>query len=483
MRADAVHRDLDDVLGDLSRLEPDYQPAAAYAIAVPLLRRLDPAGQAVAGAELLRSCLGVEAEQLRRWLAESDGDGENTGRSVALVGAATIRPERTTYVWAGRIVAADLNLLVGAPGVGKGTITAHVCARLTRGDLGGEMHGTPAAVVIASAEDHPGRVIVPRLLAAGADLALVHIVRVSVDGIEDGLTLPDDVPALAARVEGIGAALVIVDPIAAHLSGGVDSHRDASIRRALAPLARMAHETGAAVVGVAHTNKAQGTDWVRRIGGSVGLGAAARNVLLAADDPDGDDRLLVHAKSNTGALAQTLRYRIEGRDIEHAGEAIDTCGVAWRGVADGVTAADVLADREPSERGATDEAAAWLKEYLRERGGEAPARECMRDASRDLATPKRTLQSARRQAGIETAKSGGPGSPWLWRLPNDDAKGASPSETRNVSALAPYEESVHSSHSDEPIRRRDAKAPSAKETTPLAPLAGEDRDDDPWGDA
>ena len=58
---------------------------------------------------------------------------------------------------------------------------------------------------------------------------------------------------------------------------------------------------------------------MRRVGGSVGLGAAARNVLIAGDDPEDDDRLLVHCKSNTGQLAPALRYRIEGHEIEPMG--------------------------------------------------------------------------------------------------------------------------------------------------------------------
>ena len=44
----------------------------------------------------------------------------------------------------------------------------------------------------------------PRLLAAGADMSRVYIVRVTVNGTEDGLTLPDDVPELAAHIELVG---------------------------------------------------------------------------------------------------------------------------------------------------------------------------------------------------------------------------------------------------------------------------------------
>ena len=345
----------------------DPATAAAHAlhVGVPALAALDPARRAVWSGELLKAARGLEAEELRAGLAEWDRKhprpGNNGGRIVELVPYSTIEPCRATFAWKGRIVAADLNLLAGPPGVGKSTAALHLAACLTRGALDGDFKGKPVDVIVASAEDNPAFAIAPRLLAAGANMARVYDVRVKLqkDDTEDGLTLPDDVAELTAQVEAVDAALVIVDPITAHLASGVDSHKDASIRQALAPLSRMAHETGAAVLGIAHLNKAAGGDWVRRVGGSVGLGAAARNVLIAADDPDGDDRLIVHAKSNTGALAPTLRYRIEGRKIEHSGETIDIGGVAWLGEAEGVTATDVLADREEG-KAANDAAAAAL---------------------------------------------------------------------------------------------------------------------------
>ena len=80
--------------------------------------------------------------------------------------------------------------------------------------------------------------IVPRLLAAGADVSRVHIVRVTDDECEVCMTLPDDVPSLVELIKGVDAALLIIDPVMAHLSGKVDSHRDASLRRALAPRRR-----------------------------------------------------------------------------------------------------------------------------------------------------------------------------------------------------------------------------------------------------
>ena len=107
-----------------------------------------------------------------------------------------------------------------------------------------------------------------------------------------------------------GAKLIILDPVVGHLSGNIDSHKDHSVRRALAPLARLAEDTGAAILGIGHLNKSPSTDVLTRIGGSVAFGAAARSVLLLGEDPKAPEgspeRLLVHAKSNLGPLALPL---------------------------------------------------------------------------------------------------------------------------------------------------------------------------------
>ena len=39
---------------------------------------------------------------------------------------------------------------------------------------------------------------------------------------------------------------------------------------------------------------------------------------VGEDGPDGEDRVLAHAKSNSGALAPSLRYRIEGMRLSTA---------------------------------------------------------------------------------------------------------------------------------------------------------------------
>jgi hypothetical protein len=185
-----------------------------------------------------------------------------------------------------------------------------------------------------------------------------------------GLTLPEDVEELERAVREHQAALLGVDPLMAHIGGHVDTHRDHHIRRALAPLARLAEETTCAVLGVAHTNKAPTTDLFAKIGASIGLTGAARSVLLVASDPeqeeqDGPSRVVVNGKNNLEPLAPTMRFRVEDRTVSSESEdAIRTSGIAWCGEAVGVGVRDVLAPDASDERSRLQEAVEFLRAEL-----------------------------------------------------------------------------------------------------------------------
>ena len=77
------------------------------------------------------------------------------------------------WLWTDRLALGTLALLAGREGLGKSILAYTVAAMITRGMLPGEHIGTPRAVLIAAIEDSWSRTIVPRLIAADADLDLV----------------------------------------------------------------------------------------------------------------------------------------------------------------------------------------------------------------------------------------------------------------------------------------------------------------------
>src|SRR5690348_6360898 len=119
--------------------------------------------------------------------------------------------------------------------------------------------------------------------------------------------LPTDIPLLADAAKREGAALIVIDPIQAHFAEEINPNVDASVRQATRPLARMAQQTGCAVVLVTHDRKSREGSLLDRIAASRGLTGAARSVLLFGKrklsesvDPwtEADLRYAAHIKAN-----------------------------------------------------------------------------------------------------------------------------------------------------------------------------------------
>jgi RecA-family ATPase len=338
---------------------------------------------------------------------------------VVLTAASQITPEQLRWLWDRRVALRGLSLIAGEPGLGKSTLTVEVTADVTHGRLEGDLYGEPRDVLIATAEDHFASVVWGRLTAAGADMDRVH--RVHVDGPdgEELLTLPDDVAQVERRCEELAAegrpvALVAVDPVTAFIGGGVDTHRDAAVRRVLAPLAGLAERQQLAVVGVAHLNKDTAGKLLSRVGGSVAFGAAPRSVLAFArhpDDPDGEQgsrRVIVQAKSNHGRFAPSLAAKIEARVIPEVGE---VSRLVIEGECD-VSSDDLGA--QGGEHHERDAAADWLADELAD-GGWVGSRQIKASAKAE-GHSERTIQRAKLRLGVEDRREGYPAVS-EWRLP------------------------------------------------------------------
>ena len=338
------------------------------------------------------------------------------GRRITLTTASAVEPEAVRWAWDERLPLGALSLIAGQPGLGKSTTTIHLAARLSRGELEGALYGKPCDVLFVTLEDHIASVVRPRLEVAGADLGRVHFLDVREEGQDGLLTLPDDLRAIEGAAERLQARLLVIDPIVATLGSSTDSHKDQSVRRALAPLAQYAERSDVAVVGVMHMTKAEADGLLNRVSGSVAFGGAARSVFAFARDPDDPDgeagygRLLVHAKTNWGRYARTLQCRIDTGVIETRSGASEQSLLTVLGECD-VTGADLSQKAEPGE---LDDATEFLEEHLSD-GGWHPKREVKKlaDAQR-LAW--RTVQRAAQRLGVDYEKQGFPAVS-MWRLP------------------------------------------------------------------
>ena len=309
-----------------------------------------------------------------------------------------------------------VTLLAGRQGLGKSALLANLTADLTRGRLPGELRGKPRTVLLASYEDHYASTIVPRLIAADADLNFAAGLELIDDGKPDLISLPADLEAIAAEAELYKAKVLLIDPLMAALSGRVDSHRDQDVRRALAPLAQLAADADIAIVAVLHLRKGAANEALDRVSGSVAFTAAARSVLAfgeaSDDDQEGTGRVLAHAKSNLGALAPSLLYGVEGATVNHGDLEIPTARLVCEGECD-VRAGELLSPPAGEDRTEVEIAMDWLADHLGD--GEWHETSTIRDEAKAADIAPRTLQRAMARLGIEAKRDGFP-SRGYWRL-------------------------------------------------------------------
>ena len=382
-------------------------------------------------------------------LPEPIQETEEHPTGIVLLRAADVEPIKPSFAWDLRIPLGSVSLLAGQPGLGKTLLATELVARLSHGQLAGGLMGRPVDVLYLSAEDSPSHTLVPRLTAAGADLERVTFLTIRDAVGERGLALPDDIDKLADAIRCADARMVVIDPVVAHLATGLDSHRDHSIRRALAPLAALADESAVAIVGVVHLNKSASSDLFGRIGGSIGLTAAARSVLVMGADPDAGadstERVVAHGKSNLSALAPAVRVRIESRIVHGAEEPIETAGIAWLGEAPNMHVSDLLGalGEDRAELSPRREAEMFLRELLAD--GAVPSavvKKAAGEAGIALASLRRAKTAIRAKAR-KVGMPGGGDEHWEWSLPEAAHQTAEGAEGAQFAALSLFGNSEH----------------------------------------
>ena len=337
---------------------------------------------------------------------------------------ADVEPQRVEWLWPGRLPAGKLVVIDGDPSAGKSTLTLDMAARVSTGRPWPDGAPCPIGdVLLLSAEDGLADTIRPRLDAAGANVARVHALTEVTRYDDDGRphqsppTLPNDLPVIADAIAAHGVRLVIIDVLMAYLARGVDSHRDQDVRGVLHRLAAIADQTGATVVLIRHMSKAGGASPLYRGGGSIGIIGAARAGFLVARDPDdetGQRRIFAVIKSNLAVEPPSLAYRLVS-DPDHG-----CARVEWEDTPTDHTAADLLrAERDDDgQRSEADEALEFIRGYLLDAGGSAPARDVLK-AGHAAGFAESVLKKARARkgSGVATARQGfGPGATWVWTI-------------------------------------------------------------------
>ena len=335
----------------------------------------------------------------------------HAGRHLVATLASEVTPRRVRWLWDGRIPLGGLCLCAGREGIGKSTVAIELAARVTRGELEGEHHGTPRNVIIVSTEDERETTIIPRLIAAGADLGRVIFIDAVHDGLADRLVLPLDHALLAAKIAEHEVALVILDAATSVIDARLNGDRDREMRQGLEAIAaNVAAPTGCAVLGIVHFGKRESSDTGKLILGSIAWSQVARSVLAVAVDPETDELVITPTKHNLAEEESSIACRIEPEIVQVSDGAAKVGRVRWTGR----TARDArdLLGPEPGKAG---QCAKWLRDLVLAEGGSVAAGMVHELAAR-IGYSESTVGRARKALGLDTDK-GADG--WVWTWPTD----------------------------------------------------------------
>jgi putative DNA primase/helicase len=292
------------------------------------------------------------------------------GKTSALVSLATVRPEATDWLWHHRIPRGAQTISTGWPGVGKSQQQCDTVAHTSTGTPWPDGSPCPCGdTIMLTCEDSYAKTVVPRLLAAGANLKRVHalqIIRIDAQ-TKRAFLLTEDLDELERHLRSLPeAVLVTIDPITGFLgSGKINSNSVTDIRGALAPLSDLAERRNIAIHTVTHPPKTT-TSAMNAFIGSQAFVAASRMAYLTTEEVDEEGKptgrfLMAMVRSSLGPKLPTLAYRLAQRQVgkDHRdGRIIIGSHVFWEdGVVD-ISASAALAAAAGSAKGGSNDSSA-----------------------------------------------------------------------------------------------------------------------------
>jgi hypothetical protein len=336
-------------------------------------------------------------------------------RKLKLTPASAIKPKPVHWLWQDRMAVGTLALLAGREGIGKSTLAYTLVADITKGTLTGYYEREPHSVIIVATEDSWEFTIVPRLMAAKADLTKVFRVEPT-DPDEYGISLPRDIEELSIITKESKTTLILLDPLMSRVDSKLDTHKDSEVRQALEPLVKMANESGAAVLGLIHVNKSGSTDPLSTLMGSRAFSAVARAVLYVVEDPENREiKVMGQPKNNLGRSdLSDLAYSLHQVNVgEWENEIITSVSLKWeKEKPSGSHRA--MVNPKTTHKSKADSASDWLENYL-DVHGKSPSKQ-VKEAAESEGFNARILQRAFSDLAGVVSKEGFPAVSY-WELP------------------------------------------------------------------
>jgi putative DNA primase/helicase len=313
------------------------------------------------------------------------------------------------------------------PGIGKSTIQCEMaaCASTGRDWPDGTKSAEPINVIMVTAEDSLDHTVVPRLIAAGADLDRIAFIRATkVDGKERSFLISDDLQELEKAIREKNAGLVTIDPITA-FQGRINSNSPTDVRGQLGPLKRLAECTNAAFSTITHPPKSAGERPLDQFIGSQSYIAAVRIGHLCIPEVrwNEDDRVttgrvfFTNPKNNLHEMMTTLVYRVEPVDIRHKRILVRVSRIRWDNEPAHLTADQAIASTKAPPR------TAKVDDFLQKLLADGPMSNTeVMAAARDNGFTEGQIKRAKERLKIASKKDGLQGG-WKWSLPEDERRG------------------------------------------------------------
>ena len=232
-----------------------------------------------------------------------------------LISGGELTYEPTQWVWPGRLARGKLTVIGGAPGSGKTTLAMELISCVTTGTDWPCREGVaPRGSVLLIAPASDPDTFVPRLNAAGTNLARLHTIRTVKEGTRSRrFNLDKDIASLDPLIKGIkDLQMIVIDAV------DVPSGRDRGAARAAGArfdaLAELAQRHNVAVLAIAHP---VGADYLSRKPlsfGALPLTAVRAAFLIEADPARADHRRLLQVKNEIARDPGTLSFCITERE-------------------------------------------------------------------------------------------------------------------------------------------------------------------------
>ncbi|MGB3303731.1 MAG: AAA family ATPase [Gordonia sp. (in: high G+C Gram-positive bacteria)] len=354
----------------------------------------------------------------------------HTGRRLRVTLGSAVNPKRIEWWEPYWIALGALTLLAGREGLGKSTIAVHWAARETRAGR---------YVIYFHSEDSREHTVVPRLLAAGADLNFVIFIDVQTEYTENGtVILPYDLEALDQLILEYMVTFIVLDAATSAMSSTLSGKDDRQVRQYLEPLSQLAARHNIVILGLVHFGKRDGADSGKLILGSIAWSQVARSVLSVALDPDSGKLVVTNTKGNLAPRTRSVEAHIVSTAVVIDGEQTEIGVLEWLGETT-ADARDFLSGEDGQSNRDVDD---WLREYLRAERRKATDVFQAADAN---GFSKDQVKRAKKRVGVNAIKEG---PSWFWQLATiidgeveEESgaahKGAEPPHARSLAPLLP----------------------------------------------